>query len=69
VIDSSRDSAGNVIYKNVSLDGIVQQINETVPSVVGLGWSQILLTNFQIDGMGGYGAATVYLDQLTISCW
>jgi len=69
VINYSRDSAGNVTYKNVSLDGFVQQINETVPSAFALGWAQVLLTNFQIDGMGGYGSATVYLDQLTITRW
>jgi hypothetical protein len=69
VINYSRDSAGNVTYKNVALDGVVQQINETVPSAFALGWAQVLLTNFQIDGMGGYGSATVYLDQLTITRW
>ena len=69
VINYSRDSAGNVTYKNVSLDGIVQQINETVPSAFALRWATVLLTNFQIDGMGGYGSATVYLDQLTITRW
>jgi hypothetical protein len=69
VINYSRDSSGNVTYKNVSLDNVVQQINETVPSSFALGWAQVLLTNFQIDGMGAYGSATVYLDQLTISRW
>ena len=66
---NSRDSAGNVTYKNVSLDGLLQQINETVPSAFALGWAQVLLTNFQIDGLGGYGSATVYLDQLTVTRW
>ena len=69
VINYSRDSAGNVTYKNVSLDGVLQQINETVPSAFALGWAKVLLTNFQIDGMGAYGTATVYLDQLTITRW
>jgi hypothetical protein len=46
-----------------------QQINETVPSAFALGWAQVLLTNFQIDGLGAYGSATVYLDQLTITRW
>ena len=69
VINYSRDIAGNVTYKNVSLDNFVQQINETVPSAFALGWAQVLLTNFQIDGMGGYGTATVYLDQLNITRW
>lgn len=65
----SRDSYGNVTYKTVALDGIQQKINETVPSAFALGWSQVLLTNFQIDGIGSYGSATVYLDKLTISRW
>jgi hypothetical protein len=65
----SRDSYGNVTYKTVSLDGIVQKIDETVPSAFALGWSQVLLTNFQIDGLGGYGSATVYIDKLAISRW
>ena len=65
----SRDSYGNVTYKTVTLDGIQQKINETVPSAFALGWSQVLLTNFQIDGIGSYGSATVYIDQLAISRW
>ena len=65
----SRDSYGNVTYKTVSLDGVVQKIYETVPSAFALGWSQVLLTNFQIDGLGGYGSATVYIDSLAISRW
>jgi len=69
VINYSRDSVGNITYKNVSLDGILQQINETVPSAFALNWASVLLTNFQIDGMGGYGSATVYLDQLTVTRW
>lgn len=65
----ARDSYGNVTYKTVALDGVVQKIYETVPSAFALGWSQVLLTNFQIDGLGGYGSATVYIDRLAISRW
>lgn len=65
----SRDSYGNVTYKTVTLDGVQQKINETVPSAFALGWGQVLLTNFQIDGIGSYGSATVYIDQLAISRW
>ena len=68
-ISYSRDSVGNVTYKYVTLDGVQNKINETVPSAFALGWSSVLLTNFQIDGLGGYGSATVYLDKLTISRW
>jgi len=40
-----------------------------VPSAFALGWGPTLLTNFQIDGLGGYGTANVYIDKLTISRW
>lgn len=65
----SRDSNGNVTYKTVTLDGVQQVINETVPSAFALGWGSVLLTNFQIDGIGAYGSATVYMDKLSISRW
>jgi hypothetical protein len=31
--------------------------------------AQVLLTNFQIDGIGAYGSAIVYLDELTVTRW
>lgn len=65
----SRDKSGNVIYKYVILDGAKQTINATAFSSFALGWSSTLLTNFQVDGLGSSGAATVYLDDLTISRW
>jgi hypothetical protein len=65
----SRDNSGNVTYKYVTFDGVQKWLNETVPCSFALGWSSTLLTNFQIDGLGGYGSATVYVDNLTISRW
>lgn len=65
----SRDSAGNVTYHSVWLDGVEQDINVTVPSAFALGWGSVLLTNLQVDGLGGYGSATVYLDNLTVYRW
>lgn len=65
----SHDNDGNVTYKTVTLDGVQQKIYETVPSAFALGWGQVLLTNFQIDGLGSYGSATVYVDNLAISRW
>ena len=65
----SRDSYGNVTYQYVTFDGVKKTINETVPSAFKLGWGSTLLTNFQIDGLGGYGSATMYVDDLTISRW
>ena len=65
----SRDKSGNVTYKYVILDGAKQTINATSPCAFALGWRSTLLTNFQVDGLGASGSATVYLDDLTISRW
>ena len=65
----SRDDEGNVTYHYVTFDGVQKNINETVPSAFALGWSSTLLTNFQIDGLGGYGTANAYVDKLTVSRW
>lgn len=67
-ISYSRDDSGNVTYHSVWYDGNEQQINAKVPSSFALGWGPVLLTNFQIDGVGT-GSNTVYLDNLTISRW
>jgi hypothetical protein len=68
-ITYSRDSAGDVTYKSIYFDGIEQVINETVPSAFSLNWGNCLLTNFQIDGLGAYGSATVYVDHLAVYRW
>lgn len=68
-ITYSRDSEGNVTYKSVWLDGLEEDIYATVPSAFALGWGNCLLTNFQVDGLGGYGSATAYLDNLTVYRW
>ena len=65
----SRDDEGNVTYEYVTFDGIRKTLNETTPSAFALGWGSALLTNFQIDGLGGYGSATVYVDNLTVYRW
>ena len=68
-ISYSRDNAGNVTYGSVWFDGAPQPINETVPSSFALGWGSVLLTNFQVDGVGASGSTTVYLDNLAIYRW
>lgn len=68
-VEYSRDDNGVVTYKQVELDGVLQTINSTVPSAFALGWGPCLITNFQIDGIGTTGRATVYLDNLTIYRW
>ncbi len=65
----SRDDAGNVTYKSVWFDGAEQDVNATVPSSFAMGWSSVLLTNFQLDGLGASGTATVYIDNLTVYRW
>jgi hypothetical protein len=64
----SRDNSGNVTYHSIWLDGTESTINATVPSAFSLGWGSVLLTNFQVDGLGS-GSNTVYLNELTISRW
>jgi hypothetical protein len=68
-ISYSRDRAGNATYKSVWLDNIEQDLYVTVPSAFALGWDATLLTNFQVDGLGPSGSATVYLDDLTVYRW
>lgn len=66
----ARDDNGNAIYESVWLDGVQQDIDATVPAAFALGWAQVLITNFQIDGgKTADGASTIYLDDLTISRW
>lgn len=68
-ISYSRDDSGNITYQSVWLDNVEQKINATVPSAFALGWAPSLLTNFQVDGLGQGGSATVYLDKLTVYRW
>lgn len=66
-IASSRDDSGNVTYQSVWFDGVQSEINATVPSAFALGWSPVLLTNFEV--VGASGSSTVYLDDLTVYRW
>jgi hypothetical protein len=68
-ISYSRDDSGNVTYNAVSLDGSVSNINATVPSSFGLGWTPTLLTNFEVDGRGSNGSSDVYLNDLSVYRW
>jgi hypothetical protein len=67
-VSYSRDDSGNVTYNSVWLDGVQSDINATAPSAFALGWGPMLVTNFQVDGLGS-GTNTIYLDQLTVSRW
>ena len=65
----ARDASGNVTYQSVWLDGVQSNLNATVPSSFALGGAPVLLTNFQVDGLGSSGSSTVYLDDLTVYRW
>jgi hypothetical protein len=65
----SRDAYGSVTYQSVWFDGVQHDLNATVPSAFALGWGSVLLTNFQIDGLGPSGSSTTYLDNLTVYSW
>jgi hypothetical protein len=65
----SSDSAGDVTYRSIFLDGVEQIINDTVPSAFSLGWAEVLLTNFQVDGLGASGWTTVYADHMAVYRW
>lgn len=67
-ISYSRNEYGVATYHSVTLDGKQMAINATVPDAYALGWSPVLLTNFQVDGLGN-GSNTVYLDNLVIYRW
>lgn len=68
-ISYSRTDWGVVTYHSVYVDGLEEPINATVPSAYALGWAPVLLTNFQVDGLGGSGSVTVLLDDLAIYRW
>jgi len=69
-ISYSRDDSGNVTYHSVWLDGVEGAINQTVNSDFNLGWAAgVLVTNFQVDGVGTSGSSTLYLDNLSIYRW
>jgi hypothetical protein len=68
-ITYSRTSTGVITYKSVYFDGVASAINATVQGAHAMGWGPVLLTNFQVDGLGANGSSTVYLDDLTIYRW
>ena len=64
----SRTDTGKVTYKSIYFDGVEHALNATVSTARAAGWGPVLLTNFQIDGVGS-GTVTVYLDDLTVYHW
>ena len=68
-ISYSRTDWGVVTYHSVWVDGNEQPINATAPSAYALYWAPTILTNFQVDGLGGSGSVTLFLDDLVIYRW
>jgi hypothetical protein len=68
-ISYSRTTSGSITYKSVYLDGVEKTLNATVFGARDLGWGSSLTINFQVDGRGSSGTATVYLDDLTLKRW
>jgi hypothetical protein len=69
-VSYSRNATGDVTYEYVVFDGDTIPINHTVFSAYADGWARgRLVTNFQVDGFGGKGSNTAYIDKLTISRW
>ena len=68
-ISYSRTTNGWLTYKSVTLDGVQKTLNATVFNARDLGWGSALTINFQVDGLGGSGSSTVYLDDLTLKRW
>jgi hypothetical protein len=59
-----------VTYQSVVLDGVQSDlVGATGNSAFKLGWGSVLLTNFQIDGLGSSGSTTAYVDNLTVYRW
>ena len=69
-IQYSRDTAGNVSYNYVMLDGKQQYLGVKVLSAFALGWNPALITNFQVDGAtAGSGSSNVFMDDLVVYRW
>ena len=65
----SRDDSGYVTYHSVWVDGAESKLDATVYGAADLGWGNVINTQFQVDGVGGSGTSTVYLNDLSISRW
>jgi hypothetical protein len=68
-ISYSRTDYGVVTYHSVYVDGKEEVINASAPSAYALGWAPVLLTNFQVDGLGASGSVTLFMDDLVIYRW
>lgn len=68
-VSYSRNDSGKATYHAVYFDGVKSDINVTVLAARAMGWGSSIVTNFQIDGRGASGSATLYLDNLVVYRW
>jgi hypothetical protein len=64
-----RSSTGTITYYSVWVDGVENKLNVQAFGAADLGWAPVIQTQFQVDGLGTSGTATVYMDNLTVSAW
>jgi hypothetical protein len=64
----SRNSSGTVTYHSIWFDGTETPINTQAFVGADLGWAPVVVTQFQVDGLGS-GTVTAYVDHLTVSMW
>jgi hypothetical protein len=66
----SRNAAGVVTFHNIVFDGAEQDlVNAVGYSAFALHWGQVLLINFQLDGLGAAGSMDAYVDNVTVYHW
>jgi len=68
-VSLSRTDSGAVTYHSVWLDGVETQLNVQAYCAAALHWDPVIMTQFQVDGLGSSGTVTAYLDDLTLSMW
>jgi len=64
-----RSSGGTVTYHSIWLDGVETKLNVQQFAGADLNWDPVIVTQFQVDGLGSSGTVTAYLDSLSISAW
>jgi hypothetical protein len=64
-----RSSTGTVTYNSVWLDDVEIKLNVQAFAAHDLNWDPVIVTQFQVDGVGSSGTVAAYLDNLTISMW
>ena len=64
-----RSSGGTVTYHSIWFDGVETKLDVQQFAAADLNWDPVIVTQFQVDGLGSSGTVTAYLDSLSISAW